>query len=476
MPPELMAAASSSTLAVATTVHAALLVLRQQRSVKSLGAATLLLPGMAFTASPWFLPAPVWLAAAVLAHLVWFLACEKLVPAPAAQAQRATRPQTAGAATAARGAGVAAPAAAPAHAQGSGFEPGAGACRLPGERRHQDVPHGSSGGVRLRGRPVSHRPRAGGRQAAGALLLDQLAPEATGYVEISVKRQGVVSSMLHSTVRPGSMLAVRRPAGKFTYPEGDDRAIVFLAGGVGITPLMSMFRHAAAAEPTRPATLILSVKDERCIPFRHELDFLAARHPQARVAVVVSGGPFGLVARGPSPVGRFAGRINETLIGKLVPDVANSIFMICGPRADDGGDEATPRLAGRAEPGPLRGVRGSGRDLEGGRGSLQRVARRAPCRRRRRAPRVRARRRPHAATRSAVAWAWRADQSLLEAAEGAGAADPSSCRAGVCMTCRTRLLEGEVDCPSDSLDDADRDAGYILPCVSYAKGDCALDA
>ena len=67
-------------------------------------------------------------------------------------------------------------------------------------------------------------------------------------------------------------------------------------------------------------------------------------------------------------------------------------------------------------------------------------------------------------------------QSLLEAAEGAGAEIPSSCRAGVCMTCRTRLLEGEVDCSSDSLDDEDRAAGYILPCVAWAKGDCALDA
>ncbi|MFI5143233.1 MAG: 2Fe-2S iron-sulfur cluster-binding protein, partial [Thermoanaerobaculales bacterium] len=67
-------------------------------------------------------------------------------------------------------------------------------------------------------------------------------------------------------------------------------------------------------------------------------------------------------------------------------------------------------------------------------------------------------------------------QTLLEAAEAAGSGIPSSCRAGVCGTCRTRLVSGTVDCDADSLDEVDREAGYILPCVSWAKGDCALDA
>ena len=65
------------------------------------------------------------------------------------------------------------------------------------------------------------------------------APHASGYFEISVKRQGLVSGMLHATVRPGTVLTIRRPAGQFVYPIGDERPIVLLAGGVGITPLMS---------------------------------------------------------------------------------------------------------------------------------------------------------------------------------------------------------------------------------------------
>lgn len=473
MPPELMAAASSSTLAVATTLHAALVVLRQQRSVKSLGTATLLLPGLAFTASPWFMPAPVWLAAAVFAHLAWFLACEKLVPAPAAASPRGSRPAAgARSATAGNAASTAAPAPAPAPAPGSSFNPVPVLAVFEESEEIKTFRMARPEGFEFAaGQFLTVRVQVDGKPLVRCYSISS-PPEATGYVEISVKRQGVVSSMLHATVRPGSMLAVRRPAGKFTYPEGDDRPIVFLAGGVGITPLISMFRHATAAEPMRPATLILSVKDERCIPFRRELEFLAERHPQAKVAVVTSGGPFGLVAGGPAPVGRFGGRINGTLIAKLVPDAANSIFMICGPGPMM---EAMRQLLASLGV-PQAQVRYEAFEAAIAISKEETVPGAGPARAAAPAPAAARGGAQLTLEKSAVTVGVTAGESLLEAIEGAGVAIDSSCRAGVCLTCRTRLLGGEVECSSDSLDDEDRAAGYILPCVSYAKGNCTLDA
>jgi ferredoxin-NADP reductase len=301
-------------------------------------------------------------------------------------------------------------------------------------------------------------------------------PGATGYLEISVKRQGVVSGMLHATVRPGSMLSVKHPAGKFTYPGGDDRPIVFLAGGVGVTPLISMFRHATASEPMRPATLILSVKEERQVPFRHELELLAERHPQAKVAIVSSGGPFALVAGGGAAgIGRFAGRINEDLLRKLVPDVANTIFMICGPGAMM---EAMKELLSSlgVPPGQIRyeafeaAIATSKEETVPGVKPARPTPAPAP------APAATGDGPQLTLQKSGVTVSVGAAQSLLEAAEAAGVSIDSSCRAGVCLTCRTRLLSGNVDCSSDSLDDDDRAAGYILPCISYAKGNCVLDA
>jgi ferredoxin len=67
-------------------------------------------------------------------------------------------------------------------------------------------------------------------------------------------------------------------------------------------------------------------------------------------------------------------------------------------------------------------------------------------------------------------------QTLLEAAEAQGVEIPSLCRAGSCQTCRTRVIAGDVCCDSDSLSEEERAEGFVLPCVSHARGDCELEA
>jgi ferredoxin len=66
--------------------------------------------------------------------------------------------------------------------------------------------------------------------------------------------------------------------------------------------------------------------------------------------------------------------------------------------------------------------------------------------------------------------------TLLEAAEAAGADIASSCRAGVCQTCRTKVVSGSIDCPADCMDEADRSEGWVYPCVAWPRSDCTLDA
>lgn len=476
MPPELVVTVSSSTLAFVSTLHLTLLVLRQQRSVKSLGAVTVLLPSLAFSALPWFMPAPVWLVSGVIVHLAWFVACEKLAPPPA-------KPQRAGAAKrspAPAAAAAEAPAASeprPAPAAPPSFQP---VPVLAVFEESEDIktfrmlrPEGFDFAA---GQFVTIRLQAEGKPLVRCYSISS-APEAAGYLEISVKRQGVVSGMLHATVRPGSMLAIKRPNGKFTYPDGDDRPIVCLAGGVGITPLVSMFRHALAAEPMRPATLIISAKDERQVAFRHELDFLTERHPQGKVVIVTSGGPFALMgAGGGSAIARFSGRINEALLRKVVPDITNSIYMICGPAAMM--NAMRELLASIGVPAPQ--IR-----YEAFEAAVAMSKEDSPAAAPKRAPAKAAAAQPAAAPaggglrlvlrQSGVTVDVGPQQTLLEAAEAGGVEIASSCRAGVCMTCRTCLVEGEVDCDADSLDEDDRANGFILPCVAYAKGNCVLD-
>ena len=67
-------------------------------------------------------------------------------------------------------------------------------------------------------------------------------------------------------------------------------------------------------------------------------------------------------------------------------------------------------------------------------------------------------------------------QTILEAVEAAGASLPSLCRVGVCATCRTRLVSGEVDGDIDAIDATEQAEGFILACVAQPLTDCAIDA
>jgi len=69
-----------------------------------------------------------------------------------------------------------------------------------------------------------------------------------------------------------------------------------------------------------------------------------------------------------------------------------------------------------------------------------------------------------------------AGQTLLEAAEAGGVAIEFLCRAGICGTCRTRIIDGDVECTSDALSADERASGIILACVSHPRSNCTVDA
>ena len=148
------------------------------------------------------------------------------------------------------------------------------------------------------------------------------APESADHLEISVKRQGTVSSALHATVGVGSLLPVEPPAGRFVYPAGDPRHLVLIAGGIGCTPLMSMLRHAVVRDPGRPVTYLLSARTEKDVAFRSEISQLRQSHPQIRVGVTLT--------REQRP-GFSAGRIDGELLRRASPDPANALYYVCCP-------------------------------------------------------------------------------------------------------------------------------------------------
>lgn len=297
------------------------------------------------------------------------------------------------------------------------------------------------------------------------------APDTRGYLEISVRRQGLVSGTLHATMRAGATLAINRPAGQFVYPAGDDRPVALIAGGIGITPLLSMLRHAVASDPTRPVTLLYSARHEHDLAFLDELRVVAARHPQVKIAITLTQ-PVGTPHSGGDLLWR-TGRVDADLIRQYVAAPTHTVFCMCGP---------SPMMAAMSALLTGVGVPPSQIRFEhfetAVAASLVNPA--AESERARHAP---------AAEAAEVADAFRVTfaesgrstvasgaMTLLDAAEAEGIDIPTSCRSGVCQACRTRLKDGQADCRSDVLDPADRDAGYVLPCVTWATGDCVLEA
>jgi ferredoxin-NADP reductase len=444
----------ASVLAFVTTLHVALTVLRKHRTYPSRRPGLLVLPSVLLCASPWVLPEPAWLAGGFAAHLVWFLACEKAMP----------RPQPAGGKAAAE---APAPAAspvlagppAPRKAAHRGFVPVPVLAVLEETADIKTFRLARPEGFHFTpGQFLMVRVQVEGKQLVRCYSISS-APGSSGVLEISVKRQGLVSGTLHATLRPGSQLAIEGPRGGFVYPAGDDRPLVLLAGGVGITPLMGMLRHAVAADPGRPATLLFSVRSEEDIVYREELMLLSRRHPQLRLAIAVS--------RGPWNPDYYAGRIDASLLESFVPDPRGALHMICGPAAmiasmsrilaslgvppDHIRSEAFEPASAAAE--TTAAAMATARAAHSPGGSGHRVT----------------------FSRAGQTVNAAAGQSLLETAEAVGVAIPSLCRSGACGTCRTRLVKGDVEADSSLLDAEDREAGYILPCVAVAKGECVLD-
>ncbi len=409
MPPGLLEPASSAVLAAVSTAHLLLALLRRHRSAPR-RFSTVVIPGFLFVALPWVFPAPAALAAFFAGHLLWFAACERAYPPPDPVPPGYAEVEVLGIAD-----------------QTEDIR----TFRLRRPKGFEFKP----------GQFLTVQVKVGGKAMVRCYSICS-PPESKDVLEISVKRQGAVSGALHATLRRGSTLFVRRPAGPFVYPGGDGRPLVLLAGGVGITPLISMLRHAVIADPERPVTLVLSVRTPEDVPFRAELTEIAARHPRARVVIAVT--------RGTAGPGMHAGHVDVDLLLRITGGPARAVYCICGPPPMIDGMRRLLASLGVPEPQVHAEAFQSAVDsaASAGGASVPVNLRLEKTGRTVRVP---------------------PGRSLLDAAEAAGAEIPFSCRAGVCQSCRTRLLAGEVDCEAPARDDQDRDRGYIYPCVAWAK-------
>lgn len=435
-----------SWLAAATTAHLAFAVLVNHAHQGTRAFTPLALVPLALTAAPWLFPTPWGVGAGFAAQLAWMAVCGRLAPPvvvpPAPVKAPAPRPAVRGARASDQ--------------KPKGFvqtpilsviaeSPSIKTFRLARPEGFDFTP----------GQFLTVRLRADGKDVVRCYSISS-APAARGYLEISVRRQGRVSNALHALARPGSVLSVRAPAGAFTYPGGDDRPLVLFGGGIGITPLMSMARHALLTEPTRPVTLLYSAREMGEFAFRDELLTLSRRHDQLQVCFAVT--------RGEAPPDVYRGRLDERLLASTVPDIREAVSMICGPQGMIDGLTATLVAMGV----PADQVRSERFEAAIAASAGRTSAAAEPEAAGTESFQVRDRRTSKAVTAAP-------GQTLLDAADAQGLEIPSLCRAGVCGTCRTKVVEGDVACEGGILDQDDRAAGYVLACVASPRSHCVIE-
>ncbi len=280
------------------------------------------------------------------------------------------------------------------------------------------------------------------------------APPAAGELRVAIKHVegGAFSTFANTRLAAGDVLEVLPPEGRFASGagSGDGRRHLAIAAGSGITPVMSILTTALEREPVSEALLLYGSRSTPEILFRDALEDLKDRHLD-RLSIVH------VLSREEQDLGMFAGRLDAERIGHLVPawaePAAIDAVYVCGPGGLIATAEATLRQLG----------------VPGGRVHVERfvVAGQAG-----RAAGVPPAADAHAFARARVIHDGKTTEipvaegeAVLEAALRAGLDLPWSCRAGMCCTCRARLVEGSAEMRQNfSLEPWEMAAGYVLTC------------
>ncbi|MCK9274014.1 MAG: FAD-binding oxidoreductase [Syntrophales bacterium] len=280
-------------------------------------------------------------------------------------------------------------------------------------------------------------------------------PFQTAYYEITIKRVtgGFVSSYLLDTVNPGDDLETSGPEGHFYYnPLFHGNDLVFIAGGSGITPFMSMIREVTDRGHDRTIHLIYGNRSPDNIIFDAELKERAQRHTNLTVANIISEPPKGYDG--------YCGLITSELIQKIAGDISGKMFYLCG-------SEEMNRFC-REEFAKLniqaKHIRSDSFGLPGD----ITLEPDWPASVRKNESFI-------VMLNGGVSLTAFAGEPLINALERAGITVPNSCRTGECSLCRIRLVSGEVFQPAGvKVRKSDRRFGYIHACASYPLTDLKI--
>ncbi|WP_170451109.1 2Fe-2S iron-sulfur cluster-binding protein [Ruegeria arenilitoris] len=284
-----------------------------------------------------------------------------------------------------------------------------------------------------------------------------------GVLQVGIKRVegGAFSTWANTELEVGDRLQAMPPMGAFHTPldPSAHRQYLGFAGGSGITPVLSILKTTLAREPNARFTLVYANKGVNTIMFREELEDLKNQY-MGRLNVIH------ILETDAQEIDLFTGLVTKEKCAELFQhwiDVENTdTAFICGPE---------PMMLGIAE-----ALREHG--LDDSQIKFELFASAQPGR---------AKRKQDDAASAAQANQTQArvtldgasqtltmpkDQTILDAALENAMDAPYACKAGVCSTCRCKVIEGEVEMVANhALEDYEVEKGYVLSCQAYPLTD-----
>jgi ferredoxin-NADP reductase len=254
-------------------------------------------------------------------------------------------------------------------------------------------------------------------------------------ITITVKAmpEGFLSTHLVGGVAPGTIVRLAAPQGNFVMPDPAPASVLFVTGGSGITPVMSMLRTLVRRDQITDVIHLHSAPTESDVIFAGELAELGSAHDGYRLRLRTT---------------RTQGRLDLSRLDDEVPDWRERQAWACGPESMLNDAERVWAAAGIADRLHLERFAVSKAAAHGEGGTVE-------------------------FARSGKTLTVDGATPLMDAGEQVGIRMPFGCRMGICQSCVVGLLEGHV---RDLRTGAEKEPGSrVQTCISAASGDCVLD-
>lgn len=284
-----------------------------------------------------------------------------------------------------------------------------------------------------------------------------------GILQVGIKRVdgGAFSTWANEALKVGDRVQAMAPMGTFhtAIDAGAERNYLGFAGGSGITPVLSILKTTLSREPKSTFTLVYANKGVNTIMFREELEDLKNLY-MGRLNIIH------ILETDTQEIDLFTGLVTEEKCRELFKhwiDIENvDTAFICGPE---------PMMLGIAA-----ALRAHG--LDDGQIKFELFASAQPGRLKRKAVSKDAASGANQTTAAITldgatqTITMGKDTSILDAALENAMDAPYACKAGVCSTCRCKVIEGEVEMVANhALEDYEVEKGYVLSCQSFPLTD-----